>query len=41
MTKVFYQQLFEVGEPSILSLLGISYRFANMLSCRFTGDEER
>jgi len=32
--KVFYQQLFEVSEPSILSLLGISYRFANMLSFR-------
>jgi hypothetical protein len=33
ITKVFFQQLFEVSEPSILSLLGISYRFTNMLSC--------
>src|ERR1019366_324569 len=32
ITKVFFQQLFEVSEPSILSLLGISYRFTNMLS---------
>jgi hypothetical protein len=31
--KVFVSN-FEVGKPSILSLLGISYRSANMLSFR-------
>jgi hypothetical protein len=32
--KSFFNSNFEVGRPSFLSLLGISYRSANMLSKR-------
>jgi hypothetical protein len=36
-TKSFFISNFEVGRPSFLSLLGISYRSANMLAATFLG----